>query len=377
MTYRTYGLATLHDFLGDNVAYRNLVPADSRLPSVADLRSDLGLEESVLPRKSEPAYGQVVVEILRRARELDLPGTGIERLLYIGDTQLNDGTAFRNIRAAGGWPGWAFIGRDALSSPAEVKVEENLYMANRWSALPDFLGYLEDEGFALDERTAAVIDIDKTAIGARGRNDHVIDAARVEGVRRTVADLLGSSYDQEAFQRAYEELNQTAYHPFTTDNQDYLAYICLMLGAGLYALEEVVREVHSGAMASFSEFISRAQARRAELDGSGLTSIHDDVWRCVQAGDPTPFKAFRYNEYLTTVARFGDLPGAPVEALLDKRIVLTEEVRQAALVLRERGVLLFGISDKPDEASLPDERQADEGMVALHHLETVTVGDQR
>jgi hypothetical protein len=208
----------------------------------------------------------------------------------------------------------------------------------------------------------------------------VINAARVEGVQRTVADLLGSEFDQDAFQRAYDELNQTAYHPFTTDNQDYLAYICLILGAGLVSLEDVVREVRAGAMADFTDFISRVQARRAELDGSGLTPIHDDVWGCVQAGDPTPFKAFRYNEYLTTVARFGDLPGAagapgaPVQALLGERIVLTQEVREAALALRERSVLLFGVSDKPDEASLPNQRQAGEGMAALHHLETAAVG---
>ena len=120
MTYKTYGLATLSEFLGDNVAYRNLVPCDPRLPSVADLRSETGLAEGVLPRKSEPAYGRVVVDILRHARQIDRPGIEIERLLLIGDTQLNDGTAFRNICAAGGWPGWAFIGRDTLSSPAEV-----------------------------------------------------------------------------------------------------------------------------------------------------------------------------------------------------------------------------------------------------------------
>ena len=37
MTYDAYGLATLHEFLGDNVAYRNLAPADPRLPSVLSL----------------------------------------------------------------------------------------------------------------------------------------------------------------------------------------------------------------------------------------------------------------------------------------------------------------------------------------------------
>jgi hypothetical protein len=380
MTYKTYGLATLAEFLGDNVAYRNLVPCDPRLPSVADLRPEAGLAEGVLPRKSELTYGRVVAEILRRARQLDRPGVEIERLLLIGDTQLNDGTAFRNICAAGGWPGWAFIGRDALQHPPAVDVEGTLYVANRWSALPDFLQFVQDRGFALDERTAAVIDIDKTAIGARGRNDKVIDAARVEGVQRTVADLLGSDFDPSAFQRAYDEINQVAYHPFTTDNQDYLAYICLILGAGLLTLADVVREVQAGTMSGFHDFISRVQARRAELDGSGLTSIHDDVWARVQAGDPTPFKAFRRNEYLTTSARFGGLPGAPgapdapVERLLRERIALTQEVREAALALRARGVLLFGVSDKPDEASLPTEEQAQEGMAALHHLETVAVG---
>jgi hypothetical protein len=388
MTYKTYGLATLSEFLGDNVAYRNLVPSDPRLPSVADLRPGLGLAGGVLPRKSEPTYGRVVVEILRRARQLDRPDAEIERLLLIGDTQLNDGTAFHNVCAAGGWPGWAFIGRDTLSSPPEFKIEGDLYVANRWSALPDFLRFVEEKGFALDERAAAVIDIDKTAIGARGRNDHVINAARVEGVQRTVADLLGSDFDPDAFERAYDELNQTAYHPFTTDNQDYLAYICLMLGAGLFSLEEVVREVRAGSITNFNDFIARVQSRRAELAGSGLTPIHDKVWACVQAGDPTPFKAFRRNEYLTTVARFGGQPGAlgapdapvgelldaSIEKLLDERIVLTQEVREAAHALRERGVLLFGVSDKPDEASLPTEKQAGEGMAALHHLEMVAVG---
>jgi hypothetical protein len=375
MGYKAYGLTTLDEFMSDHVAYRNLIPADPRLPSMSDLRSGLGLEEGVLPRKSEPTYGQVVVEILRQARQLDQPGVEIERLVYIGDTQLNDGTAFRNICAAGEWPGWAFIGRDTLSSPPEVKVEGSLYLSNRWLALPAFLSFLADQDFALDEHTAAVIDIDKTAIGARGRNDHAIDEARVAGVQRTVADLLGADFDQHAFQHAYDELNQTTYHPFTTDNQDYLAYICLMLGAGLFTLQDVVSDVQSGSMTGFQDFIARVQERRAELAGSGLTPIHDDVWRCVQAGDPTPFKAFRYNEYLTTAACFGDLPGASVEETLEQRIVLTQEVREAALALRERGVLLFGVSDKPDEASLPNERQAQEGMKALHHLEILAVGE--
>jgi hypothetical protein len=234
--------------------------------------------------------------------------------------------------------------------------------------------FLEGKGFPLDEGTAVVIDVDKTAIGARGRNDGVIDQARVEGVQRTVADLLGPSFDEEAFRTAYDALNQPAYHAFTADNQDYLAYICLMLGAGLFTLDALVREVQAGSTRDFADFIARVEVRRAELAQTGLASVHDEVWRCVQAGDPTPFKAFRYNEYLTTVARFGDLPGAPAEEALAQRIAITQEVREAATALHERGTLIFGVSDKPDEASLPNEAQAEAGMRPLHHLETLAVG---
>ena len=44
MQLKTYGTAALSEFLGDNVAYRNLVPADPRLPPVAELCAALGLE---------------------------------------------------------------------------------------------------------------------------------------------------------------------------------------------------------------------------------------------------------------------------------------------------------------------------------------------
>ena len=52
-----------------------------------------------------------------------------------------------------------------------------------------------------------------------------------------------------------------------------------------------------------------------------------------------------------------------------------EAARQAAAALRERGALIFGVSDKPDEASVPNKVQAQAGMKALHHLETLAVGE--
>jgi len=107
------------------------------------------------------------------------------------------------------------------------------------------------------------------------------------------------------------------------------------------------------------------------------------VWGRVQAGDPTPFKEFRHHEYLTTAARFGDLPGAAAEEVLARRIVITQEVREVAISLRERGALVFGLSDKPDEAAVPGAARARAGtpdrrsvMQPLHRLATVAVGER-
>ena len=176
-----------------------------------------------------------------------------------------------------------------------------------------------------------LVDLDKTAIGARGRNASVIDGARVAAVRQTVAGLLGEAFDPEAFQRAYDLLNQPEFHPFTADNQDYLAYICLILGSGLYDLDKVVGQVRAGELASFHQFIEGVEERRSDLSPA-LAAVHGEIYDCVQDGDPTPFKTFRRNEYRLTVGRMGFLGDeAPVEKLLAEEIVITQEVRQAAL----------------------------------------------
>ncbi|HUW13039.1 MAG TPA: hypothetical protein VM537_25160, partial [Anaerolineae bacterium] len=61
------------------------------------------------------------------------------------------------------------------------------------------------------------------------------------------------------------------------------------------------------------------------------------------------------------------------EEVLTQRIVITEEVRDLAAVLKGRGCLIFGVSDKPDEASVPSPEQAREGKKPLHRLEALAV----
>jgi hypothetical protein len=185
---------------------------------------------------------------------------------------------------------------------------------------------------------------------------------------------LDQAFDEAAFRVAYDKLNQQEYHPFTADNQDYLAYVCLVLGSGLWALEELIADVKSGRMQTFSQFISAVDERVREL-GPDLAAIHSEIYTNVRTGDPTPFKPFRYNEYQTTIARLGHMPdGATPQELLAHEIVITQEVRAQALNWRSQGALLFGLSDKPDEASVPSRALAAQGYRAIHQTETHTVG---
>jgi hypothetical protein len=84
----------------------------------------------------------------------------------------------------------------------------------------------------------------------------------------------------------------------------------------------------------------------------------------------TPFKAFRFIEYTETAKRFGcatDTDSATT--LLNSEIVITGELWQQALRWKAQGALLFGLSDKPDEAACgPDNSRP------IHRLMTHVVG---
>ncbi len=375
---KIFGRSAVSEFLGDRIVYRNLQPVGPRLPARDEITRQIGLPAGQIPRKSEPDYARVIVQLLEAARRLDA-GPQIERLAFIGDTRLLDGGAFANLCAVSGLPGLAFICSEN-NKPAEVQVEPlsanaALYLSNRWAALADFERYCANQGQPVGAGTAVLVDLDKTAIGARGRNAGVIDGARVAAVRQTVAGLLGEAFDPVAFQRAYDLLNQPEFHPFTADNQDYLAYICLALGSGLYDLDKVAGQVRAGELVSFHQFIEGVEGRQGDLSPA-LALVHGEIYAFVLAGDPTPFKAFRRNEYRLTVGRMGFLGDeAPVEKLLAEEIVITQEVRQAALAWKGRGALLFGLSDKPDEASLPTPELAAQGCQPLHRTVTHVVGE--
>ena len=260
---------SLYDLVGDLVLYRNLDPVDARLPQFADAWAEIGLADATRPRKHEASYAQTTAWYLRRARGLNRRGDELAELVYLGDTAMADGNAFRSLRSVTGWPGWAFIGAEK-DEELSVTEKEGVYVANRWSALAEFASLLLAQGAALDARTAVVVDIDKTALGARGRNDRSIDRARVAAIEATVAEAIGAAFDRDAFRAAYGTINVAKYHPFTADNQDYLAYICLMISAGFTTTEDLLSEVDAGRVASFRDFIEQVEAGRDRLPSDAL-----------------------------------------------------------------------------------------------------------
>ena len=366
---------SLYDFIGDLAVFRNLSPVDPQIPGYEQAWAEMGMPGPERPRKQDPDFARVLAWFLRRARALGGSRVELTELVYLGDTALADANAFRNVRAAGGWRGWGFIGAEKGESLA-VDIRDGVYTANRWAALAEFAGWMREQGARLDASTAVILDIDKTALGARGRNDGAIDRARVAAIEATVAEALGLKFDQEAFRRAYAAINVPKYHPFTTDNQDYVAYICLMVSARiLLPSMNCWREVDAGTLKSFHEFIAQVDAQRDDLAGDGLRALHDDIYARVQAGDATPFKAFRRREYVETVGRMGCLPDdAPLARRLMDEICLTREVIDFAAWLRDRGCLLMAVSDKPDEASLPTPELVARGYLPLHRTPTHVIG---
>ncbi len=375
---KVYGKTSLHEILGDLIVYRNLDPVNSQLPRFEEIRNSLGIPTGKTPRKGQPAYARVVVQLLRAAASLIDPNSSIQQLVYLGDTQLNDVNAFITICDAGDWPGIAFIAAENQQPPAVELVEQGtkkIYLANRWSALKEFETYCRAHDFHLGKGTAVIIDLDKTALGARGRNDHVINQARVDAVRLTVGNFLGKAFDLENFQKTYDLLNQPAFHSFTTDNQDYLAYLCLILGSDLYELDSFVDSLGSEGMETFDLFIKKVNDQVEELSPK-LREVHNNVYEGVQIGDPTPFKAFRYQEYETTTSRMGcQGDWKTVSELLSSEIVITQEIRDAAQRWKGEGALLFGLSDKPDEACFPRRELAVQGHQPIHCMETYVVGE--
>ncbi len=368
---------SLAEFLGDAIVYRRLAPLDERLPRYEELARRIGLPPDTPPRKCQPDYARVVACLLRAAAELhDMPGP-IERLLLVGDTPGNDVTAFHQLCAETGWPGVAFVGRDDTTQPEVWKVREHgdqiIVTASRWRLLEEIDVFCTGRGFAIDRQTAVIIDIDKTAIGARGRNDEAIDGARIDALQRTFEQFLDTAPTWDACRELYNRLNRPALHHLTADNQDTIAILCLAVEGGLISSEILADD----ASRRFLSLVQLMHATRQPFcrPPTAAREIYHRLREGAHAGVLPEFEAFRRNEYEATVRRMDHLPDdAPREQRMMDEITITAEVRDAALRWRDRGAHLLGLSDKPDTASLPTTEMAAAGLRPLHRTEARVLG---
>lgn len=375
--YENFGRAALADICDDWVIYRNLEPLDKRVPGLKQAFYDMELRSEQIPRKQDRDYAKAAVWFVDRIQQVRGAHTPIRELLFLGDTLFNDGQAFANMIDESNWRGACFIGAERLEQEAATRVEqETIHIANRWSSIVDWVSALKAQGFRLDASTAVIIDIDKTAIGAKGRNDKVIDRARLAGIYRTMDSVLGEDFDQALYEQHYNELNRARYHLLTADNQDYLAYICMVLNIHLISLDEVVREVENKSLDNFEQFIRWVDSRMMinPAAGEALREVHEAVNGSVRIGDPTPFKRFRRQEFVSTMEHLGNMPdSASVQELLENEITITEEVYQLAQWLKARKCEILCLSDKPDEASRPHPRVSPD-LAPLHRAQTHRVG---
>lgn len=380
LSMRVCGTGSIFDALGDAIAYRSLEPIDKRLPGLSLLRHPLGLQANRVPRKVDPAYGHVVAEMLRSGAALADGSPELKDVVLIGDTEHNDGSAFINICAALRCPGGAFICSETQTEPALVSSERGvartLYLANRWLLIGRFEAELARRGIIIGRGTVVVVDIDKTVIGARGRNDRPIDMARAAAVLRTARALRGENVNRDMLLAAYNHFNQPKFHAFTTDNQDYLAYISILVESGWSSIEKIREGITRGHLGSFGDLLDAVTATVERLPNR-LRRAHDHVVMAVALGDPTPFKDFRRAEFRETVDRMTPT-GKPqdTERLLATRITLTAEVWRRVRLWRNRGALVFGLSDKPDEASFPSPELESEGYLPLHKTRALVVGER-
>lgn len=396
-----FGLTSLDELVGDLVVYRNLEPISRQVPGLKSARHQLGLPTPSVPRKQDESYAQVALWILQQVQERR--DSAVKELLFIGDTLSGDGNTFQGMRTlrratelpldngalarhedAEVLPSACFIGNEKAAEPEQFVADEEtgMFEANRWSQLVDWIRWAQGNGLRLDENTAVVLDLDKTAIGARGRNNRAIDVARLKGLYRTVGNLLGDKFNAALFAQHYEKLNRARYHHLTGDNQDYLAYICLVLNNEGLDCTDLLERIEGGAVQTFEQFVRYAEVCIAGGGrvGEAMRQAHESVNMAVSMGDPTPFKQFRREEFVATLEHMNNLgDSVPAEERFSQEICITQEVRETVLWLKARGCLIISFSDKPDESSVPHvTRHRDKLPIhkAKTHATGVSIADQ-
>jgi len=327
-----YKRGKLSDFFENNIVFRELEPVNKKLPGFSVLKDVLRLDR--MPRKKDAEYAQVLSKMFSAAGNFS-------KIIYIGDTLMSDLSVIKNFANSGLFETIGIITREGEISGFEER--ENYIFNGSWANLQDILAYIENKFFSTDKNTIVIIDIDKTAIGARGRNEKAIDRARMDAILM-LAEKAFKDISVEEFLSVYDKVNKREFFSITEDNQDFVSILSMLVYGGVLTISDLRNARNILTLLA-----------RVKTNNPVLLEYVETVLQNIKARNPTAFPQFRKAEFEKTIARMGFLPDeTPIETLLSEEIMITREVYEAALYLKDKGAFVFGVSDKPAISSIPE-----------------------
>jgi len=318
----------MSDIIGDNIFFRELNPQNPDLVPIDVVLYRLNLDH--VPRKKDPEYPQVISCFLNLMGNFD-------KILFLGDTLLNDKTFAEGLISLGEYDVRAIITQEK-EGEFELTREGQIIYSNKWNFVRELPDYLKREGFTIDERTAVILDIDKTFIGARGKNHRAIDNARIEAIYRLFRET-GLEFDYREFVKIYNILNSPEYHPLTGDNQDIVAFLTIILASG--EMEEISTDIEVIA----ENVLNNARNER-------IKEFAQELLGNIKSNRATLFPTFRRMEYLTTIEFMDRFEDAPLQKLLNEEILITGEIYET---FENTLATVLALTDKPEASSLPPE----------------------
>jgi hypothetical protein len=336
---------SVDDLFGGSIVLRDMDPRGGVLAASESERSGKVRGRAWPPRKRDPGYADVLLELIGRYGE---PGA----ILYVGDSLPQDGAAIRGLRKAGP-PGrvWGFICRPAeLGTAQRNEIVDGVFLGCEWSTLSAFVEYAQEDGLVFGPNTWALFDLDCTVYAAKGREEKSLEKARSEAVRTFVQSTIpGVGLEPARVEDLYREFEQDRFHGLTEDNLDHVVALVLATMCGLTDVGAMRGAASSGQfdfVQTIERMLSDASGGRGREAPPGALNALEEVYLGALAGDPTPCKGVRRHEALATAARM--LPDAAGRS----RIHLNREVIDLLGWAVAAGGQILAVSDRPTEATV-------------------------
>jgi len=362
---REFGVGTINDVIENNAILRDLILLSNKRKISS---SDLGFV-----RKNDRIYAEIIKNFIDESYGV------ASSFLYFGDTLDNDGAVIRHLQEMN-MPIFGFICEPRLNI-GNVFINGVMH-ADAWHMAVKFLRIISERGISFNENMLAIFDIDQTLWAPKGLADTPISESRMDAIN----DILGSCFDDtEAGDRSrersrqimastYSLLGQLKYNLLTSDNEDFKAAVSIFLGLGLYhrekktdmhvfeqyrpdsdwELENILNYYTKlGGIGTFiMDAFSETYHGKKFCETHGI--IYDRVFEIVDVlmnnlrdGKPAPFEHFRSRELESTILR-------TKESDISQAITINKVMRDIGMALKQAGVKILALSDRPDEATYSD-----------------------